>query len=73
MFDKANMQQRLAALERAIDGLGHNLKPEIAQIREELSYVRLMLEDVMHEVRALNGHADSNASSAKLLSKKKSA
>ena len=73
MFDKANMQQRLAALERAIDGLGHNLKPEIAQIREELSYVRLMLEDVMHEVRALNGHSDSNASSSNLRSKKKSA
>ncbi len=44
MFDKANVQQRLAGLERAIDGLGHSVK-------EELSFIRLMLEDLLHETR----------------------
>ncbi len=51
MFDKANVQQRLAALERAVDGLGLNLKPEVAGIREELTYVRSLLEALVHEVR----------------------
>jgi putative secretion ATPase (PEP-CTERM system associated) len=60
MFDKANVQQRLAALERAVDGLGLNLKPEVAGIREELSYVRSLLEDLVHEVRQQNdGSPDS--------------
>lgn len=52
MFDRANVQQRLAALERAVDGLGHSLKPELAELREELHYVRGLLEDVLIEVRA---------------------
>ena len=55
MFDKANVQNRLAALERAVDSLGHNIKPEIAELREELGFIRLMLEDVLHEVRTQNG------------------
>ena len=55
MFDKANVQNRLAALERAVDSLGHNIKPEIADLREELGFIRLMLEDVLHEVRTQNG------------------
>jgi len=54
MFDKANVQQRLAYLERAVDGLGNSLKPEVAELREEMSYVRGLLEDVLMEVRALN-------------------
>ena len=57
MFDKANVQNRLAALERAVDGLGHNLKPEMATIREELSFLRLMIDDLLHEVRELNSHS----------------
>ncbi len=60
MFDKANVQNRLAALERAVDGLGHNIKPEITTIREELSVLRLMLDDVLHEVREL-AEKDDNA------------
>ncbi len=54
MFDKADVQNRLTALERAVDSLGHTLKPEIVEIREELSFVRLMLDDVLHEVRELS-------------------
>ncbi len=54
MFDKANVQQRLASLERAVDGLGHSLKPEVAELREEMTYVRGLLEDVLMEVRALS-------------------
>lgn len=54
MFDKANVQQRLAALERAIDSLGHSLRPEVAELREEMSYVRGLLEDLVMEVRAQN-------------------
>ena len=52
MFDKANVQQRLASLERAVDGLGLALKPEVAELREELNYVRGLLEDLLVEVRA---------------------
>ncbi|MEQ8783441.1 MAG: XrtA-associated ATPase [Roseibium album] len=52
MFDKANVQQRLAALERAVDSLGHALKPEVSELREEMAYVRGLLEDVLVELRA---------------------
>ncbi len=31
MFDKANVQQRLASLERAVDTLGHSLKDELGR------------------------------------------
>ncbi len=51
MFDKANVQNRLAALERAVDSLGHNIKPEIADLREEVGFVRLLLEELLREVR----------------------
>lgn len=51
MFDKANVQQRLASLERAVDGLGLALKPEVAELRQELNYVRGLLEDVLVELR----------------------
>jgi len=53
MFDKANVQNRLTTLERAVDGLGHNLKPEIAQIREEIGFLRVMMDDLLHEVRQM--------------------
>jgi general secretion pathway protein A len=51
MFDKANVQQRLASLERAVDSLGMSLKPEVAELREEMAYVRGLLEDVLMELR----------------------
>ncbi len=60
MFDKANVQNRLAALERAVDGLGHNIKPEITTIREELALLRLMLDDILHEVRELSDKNDTS-------------
>ena len=50
MLDKAELQKRIATL----DGLDHNLKPELTEIREELSYLRLMLDDILHEVRGLS-------------------
>ena len=62
MFDKADVQRRIGSLERAVDGLGHNLKPELAEIREELSFLRLMLDDLLHEVRDLTS---SSATSSK--------
>ena len=65
MFDKANVQNRLAALERAVDGLGHNLKPEISEIREELSFLRIMVEDLLHEVRAMSQAASDGSSKKK--------
>jgi putative secretion ATPase (PEP-CTERM system associated) len=55
MFDKANLQQRLASLERAVDSLGAGLKPEITELKEELSFIRLILEDVLHELREPEG------------------
>ncbi|MEZ5561089.1 MAG: XrtA-associated ATPase [Pseudomonadales bacterium] len=51
MFDKANVQQRLAALERAVDSLGLAVKPELADLREEVTYVRTLLEEVLLELR----------------------
>jgi general secretion pathway protein A len=61
MFDKANVQQRLAALERAVDGLGASLKPEIADLREELTYIRILLEETTHELRNLSGKGKKSA------------
>lgn len=52
MFDKANVQQRLASLERAVDSLGMSVKPELAELREELGYLRGLVEDVLMELRA---------------------
>ena len=54
MFDKANVQQRLASLERAVDGLGTSLKPEVAELKKEVAYVRSLLEDVLLELRTQN-------------------
>ena len=63
IFDKADVQNRLTALERAVDALGHQVKPELNEIREELSFLRLMLEDVLHEVRS--GSRSSGGAKAK--------
>ncbi len=45
MFDKANVQQRLGSLERAVDTLGHGLK-------EELGEIRGLLVELVREVQA---------------------
>ena len=44
MFDKANVQQRISALERAVDALGHGVK-------EEMSTLRVLLQEVLSELR----------------------
>jgi hypothetical protein len=41
MFDKANVQQRLAAIERAVDALGHNMKDELGAVQALLGELRL--------------------------------
>ncbi|MGI9328871.1 MAG: XrtA/PEP-CTERM system-associated ATPase [Pseudomonadales bacterium] len=51
MFDKANVQQRLASIERAVDMLGHHVKPELAEVKEELAFIRLMVQDMTNELR----------------------
>ncbi|MEM6707898.1 MAG: XrtA/PEP-CTERM system-associated ATPase [Pseudomonadota bacterium] len=51
MFDKANVQQRLASIERAVDLLGHDLKPQLTELRDDLAFVRLMLEELISENR----------------------
>jgi general secretion pathway protein A len=54
MFDKANVQQRLASLERALDRLGNQLQHEVGELRDETSYVRGIVEDILVEVRSNN-------------------
>jgi general secretion pathway protein A len=44
MFDKASVQQRISALERAVDALGHSVK-------EEMATLRVLLQDVLRELR----------------------
>ena len=64
MFDKANVQQRLTSIERAVDLLGHDLKPQLAEVREDLAFIRLMLEDLISEFRggSQNGKANGTHS-----------
>ncbi len=45
MFDKANVQQRIASLERAVDGLSKDLREELQEIRALLEDVRARLPD----------------------------
>jgi hypothetical protein len=45
IFDRANVQQRLSSLERAVDTLGHGLKEELAEIRA-------LLTELNQEVKA---------------------
>ncbi|MEM1432914.1 MAG: XrtA/PEP-CTERM system-associated ATPase [Pseudomonadota bacterium] len=52
MFDKANVQQRLTSIERAVDLLGHDVKPQLNEIREDLNLIRLMLEELIGESRS---------------------
>lgn len=56
MFDKANVQQRLSSLERALDTMGHSLKDlheiktrlnDIDTIKTEMSFIRLLLEELV--------------------------
>lgn len=54
MFDKSDMQNRLGSLEHSLDSLGGSLVPEMTTIREEVAFIRLMVEDLLHEVRALS-------------------
>ena len=41
----------LAALERGVDSLGQSIKPELAELKEELVYIRGLLEDLLTELR----------------------
>jgi len=61
MFDKANVQQRIGSLERALDSLGSALKTDVSEMRDELSYVRLLLEDVLLELRGGKTDIDPEA------------
>lgn len=54
MFDKANVQQRLASIERAVDSMGHDLKPEIAALREEMQGMRQQLDQLLQQLRQTN-------------------
>jgi len=65
MFDKADVQNRLAALERAVDGLGHSIKPEIGEIKEELGFLRVMVDDLLYEVRSLSSKGSDGSSKKK--------
>jgi len=60
IFDKANVQQRLAALERAVDGLGHSLKPEITRLQEEVAVMHALLEML---IESENSASKTNKSS----------
>jgi general secretion pathway protein A len=57
VFDKASLQQRLVMLERAVESLDQSVKPGMAEMREELGYIRLLLEDVLFELRNDEGGA----------------
>ena len=41
MFEKADVQQRLSAIERAVDALGHNVKDELGAVQVLLNELRL--------------------------------
>lgn len=51
MFDKADLQQRLSLLERAIDGLGAGLKGEITDLTNEIAELRILVESTVHLLR----------------------
>ncbi|MCB1686018.1 MAG: XrtA-associated ATPase [Pseudomonadales bacterium] len=51
MFDKANVQQRLGSLERAVDALGSSLKSDVSELKEEIGYLNVLLEEVLSELR----------------------
>jgi hypothetical protein len=55
MFDKANVQQRIASLERAVDALGSGIKSEVAEMQDELLHIRLLLQEVLAELKGGSG------------------
>jgi len=59
MFDKANVQQRIGSLERAVDWLGSSLKSDVTEIRNELANMRALLEDMLHALRSEADLSDS--------------
>ena len=61
MFDKANVQQRLGSLERAVDGLGSSLKSDVAEMKEEIGYLNVLLEEVLSELRERGGSGKKRA------------
>jgi len=64
MFDKANVQQRLASLERGLDSLGHGLKEELGDIRVLLSQLAEGIESLQAKPLEEEGDlADPNGSS----------
>jgi len=60
MFDKANVQQRIGSLERAVDWLGSSLKSDVTEIRNELANMRALLEDMLHQLRSDADLSDSD-------------
>ena len=60
LFDKANVQQRLASMERALDTMGHGLKEEIAEIKGLLE--TLLEKTNWREADSQKQHADERQS-----------
>ena len=61
MFDKANVQQRLSSLERAVDAVGHNLKDlgeikakldDLEELKTEMGFIRLLLQELVEELQS---------------------
>lgn len=50
MFDKANVQQRLSAIERAVDALGHSMKDELVVVQALLEELRLEIDGLRSEL-----------------------
>ena len=53
MFDKANVQQRLSAIERAVDTLGHSVKDELTVVQALLSELRLEIGALRADLEGL--------------------
>ena len=73
MFDKANVQQRLSSLERALDTMGHSLKDlheiktrlnDIEDVKTELSFIRLLLQELVEERQRSVDDPENGARSA---------
>jgi len=56
MFDKANVQQRLSAIERAVDTLGHSVKDELTVVQALLSELRLEIGALRADLEGLEQH-----------------
>ncbi len=66
MFDKADLQQRLSVLERAIDGLGAGIKNEIGDLSNEVAQLRLLVESTLDLIRE-GGRPDGSDDSGELV------